>query len=213
MAPPAVGSPFTPIRPRKAWFVLPALVALAGVAAAAWLILTAFSGPGVQRAVVPGTANLDLEAGHHRIYYEYQSQIDGRRVFTGRAVPPLDVTLTSTATGEEVLLEVPSGRYSYESGSPTRRAGYSILGFEISAPGSYLLGADYGAGSGEPVVLAVRPAGRVSGVIGGVALATMALGLAIGITVVIDIRRGKARQRAAALLGQTAPHTDGFTAP
>jgi hypothetical protein len=203
-----VGSPFATIRPRKVWFVLPTLLALAGAGTAVWIVLSAWSGPGAQWAVVPGSAELDLGVGHHRIYHEHESVIDGQRIRSPRSLPPLDITLTSAATEEEeeeeeVALDVPSARYSYESDFPTRRAGYSILSFDITTPGRYVLRA---TGSEQRVVLSIRPAGRIVAVIRAGAVAVVAFALAIGIAIAIDVRRGRARRALAEPYGDVAVH-------
>jgi hypothetical protein len=206
VTPSIVDSPFDAIRPRKAWFFLPVLLAVGGAGAAVWIVLAAWSGPGPQSIIVPGSAELDLGVGAHRIYYEYQSEIDGRRVNTGRVLPPLDITLTSAATGREVLLEEPRVRHSYESDFAARRAGYSILAFAITAPGGYVLDV---SGDGERVVLSVRRTGRILSIVSAVTLMVVAFALAIGLAIAIDVRRGRARRRRAAMLDGTAPHQDG----
>jgi hypothetical protein len=195
MAPSIVSSPFAPVRPRAAWFILPVLLGVAGAAASVGIVLGAWSGPGPQAVIVPGSAQLELEAGLHRIYYEFESEIDGRRVRTSQTVPPLDVTLTSTATGAEVPLGEPRVRHSYETDFGSRRAGYSIFAFDITAPGSYVLAA---SGDGERVVLSVRRAGRIVAIFRAGSVAVVAFALAIGLAITIDVRRGRARRQMAA---------------
>jgi hypothetical protein len=110
---------------------------------------------GLHQAVVPGQAQLHLEAaGSYTIFYEYRSMVDGRLYATdGADVSELRVALESRATGDEVALAPPAANVEYTFGE---RTGTSVLAFSIDEPGAYVLSGWYPPGvDGPEVVLAI----------------------------------------------------------
>jgi hypothetical protein len=108
----------------------------------------------LQRVVVPGTAELELEdTGRYTIFYEYRSTVDGREYRTAESIPDLDIRVTSVDTGEPVPVSSAFGSTTYETWN---RAGESVATFRIDDPGTYELAAEYAGGVvGPEIVLAL----------------------------------------------------------
>ncbi|MEX1093106.1 MAG: hypothetical protein WEF28_08125 [Acidimicrobiia bacterium] len=173
--------------PRKLWYLLAGLLALAGLVAgglAFWLTLTRI-GDDLQRASFPGQAELALsEAGTYTIFVERSvgSSLDP-------AVGDMFVQVISPR-GESLELSSPSGSFTYTLGGQT---GEAVLEFEASEGGTFLIVGDYPNGdSGPPVTLAVGKGfgGRLFAGIGAVILfPLLTWSVAIVIVIVTFVRR------------------------
>ncbi|MBI3272116.1 MAG: hypothetical protein HYZ53_24185 [Planctomycetes bacterium] len=123
---------------------------------------------GLARVVGPGRAEVTLaRAGTYTIYYEWASTLGGRTVRGPFEPPPLRCSLTSKATGQEVRLEAPSSKVTYEFSC----AGRNLFDFTVDQPGVYLLESSLtGAGGPSEVVLAVGEGfgERLGGFLGGI---------------------------------------------
>jgi hypothetical protein len=107
------------------------------------------------RFVVPGEIHINLnEKGRYTIFYEYQSKI-GNTVYSTNPdmVPNLSCTLTDL-NGNEIGLSPEPGYEKYSSFGGF--CGTSLLKFDISEPGEYILKANYNNSNQEnQIVLAV----------------------------------------------------------
>ncbi len=158
-------------RRRKFWlgyvFSIAGLV-LAGLCAASF-VLSIFSMVGQasgQRALMPGQAAFELEAGDYVINYDNESYINGRPF---RSPPLLDKTalscrLVNIETGQDMPLTSSSHKttYSIRYNNEIYR-GVQLFKATITQPGRYELHAGPlpGNDAGEPYVLAVSKAGFV----------------------------------------------------
>jgi hypothetical protein len=157
-------------RPSGWLYVLAVVIPVLGCLVAVALVYHWFPGlPGTLEAgvnvdtltqvVVPGSEEITFaKSGAYAVYYEYRSVVDGI-VYTGSETSPaLVCTLTSQATGDDVVLvpdHVPSNAYATEDRA---RVGRLIRSIAIEEPGRYLFSCGYLDGSPLPkVVLAVGP--------------------------------------------------------
>ena len=210
-------TPSTPGAPRRRKFWLGYLLSALGLAGAGlcmvacvWGIVATVSGASGQRALMPGEAEFELEAGDYVINYDNESHINGQpfrspplpdrsavacrlvHVETGRDLPLAPVTMTSTY----------SIRFNNEHYS-----GVTLSKVTVDEPGRYRLHGEPlpGADAAKPYVLALDRGGFVKGVFVGVltGLAGIALGLAglagLILTIILHvIHRKKCRDHAPA---------------
>lgn len=162
------------------------------------------------RVVAPGTSVLQLsKTGTYTIFYEYQSQIDGRTYSTGETPPNLNVAINEVPTGRSIDVHS-AGSSSYSLGS---RSGVSLLSFSIDHPGSYQISTSYPNGiSGPDVVLAVGH-GFARDLVGGIATIFGSIGVFCGMTliaIILAIAVFIMRQRTSpVVMGPPAPGTLG----
>jgi hypothetical protein len=132
------------------WFVVAAVIAVAGFAGAVFYLMPrlAAADARMMRVVVPGNAMLVFDKpGPYMIYHEKKGTVDGR-YYDSESVNGLQLGLTADATGAHVKLVDPSPGESYKIGN---RSGESIYAFTLDQPGLYRLHADL-AGSSKAVV-------------------------------------------------------------
>jgi hypothetical protein len=190
----SVQAPLGPAKsdaPGRIWYVIALLVGLAGFAGAGLLVYSQLSKltSTLVQVVVPGETVLTLEPGDYTIFHEYQSVV-GAKIYSNTDVSGLVVSVEPTDGGAPVTLQPPSVNSNYQLGG---RSGYSVLAFEVSAPGTYRLSAGYPEGQEKPeAVLAVGKgftAGLLSIVFGAIAIAFAGLAIAVAIAVVTFRRR------------------------
>jgi len=180
--------------PSRIWFLV-AFVVFLGGGTGAWLLISsrlASVETGIQRVVVPGTADLTLaEPGTYTIFHEPSSVIDGK-LYVSENINGLTVGVVSVDKGPSVDVTVPAGSESYSIGG---HSGVAVLAFTIGSPGRYRLSASYDGGNAEPrAVLAVAHGilGRMIGAIfGGIALGLGGFVTAVAITIVTAVKRGQ----------------------
>jgi hypothetical protein len=155
------------------------------------------------RVVMPGSIVVTLDApGTYTIYHEADSVVDGK-LYSAPNIAGLSVTVTGDGTGAQIPVAVPSMSSSYSVGG---HSGKSVLAFEITAPGRYLLSGRYANGRSEPqTVLAVSRGflGRLLGTIFG-AIGAVGLGFIAALVLVLTTyfrRRRMLRMAAGTLLG------------
>lgn len=177
------------------WFVVAGLIALAGLAGAAFYLMPrlATMDARLMRVVVPGSTVLVLDKpGTYTIYHEERSIVDGR-YYASDSVEGLRVGLTAEASGAAVKLTEPSTSSSYSIGN---RKGTSMFAFTIDQPGGYRLTAGLANGRAEPkAVLAVAQgvmAALFSLIFGTLAIAFGGIGVAGAIVVATLWQRSKA---------------------
>jgi len=183
-----------PIRPALFWYWV---AGAAGVAAVVWFALGLFLGfqsmsrqvEGFQRVPIPGQAEVSFaEPGGYTLYFEGVGASDEQAT-----IPPFNVSLTSVASGQEVLIQDYGTSVTYGLSGHSGRA----LGtFRIEEPGRFLLrteaepqgvqanvavGPSVGPALARTVVLPI--AGALILVLGGAVLA-----------VVVALRRRRARR-------------------
>jgi hypothetical protein len=187
------------VRPGRGYYVLAAIVFLAGLGCFVLVLWRGLSGMSamLQQAVAPGQSELILsEPGDYTVFYEHESVIGNRVYSTGEAVPGLICELDSKSTGKQVRLRIADGNTTYSFGG---RSGRSALYFHIDRPGAYVLTTNYSPGrEGPEVVLAV---GRgislriVTTVFESLGILFGSLLLSMAITVVTLVKRHNARKR------------------
>jgi len=145
---PMAATPTTPAQaPGRGWYVVAALLGVAGWAGMALLLVRGLGEVDDQliRVVVPGQAELRLqEPGTYTIFHEYSSTVDGR-VYAVQAISGLLVELRAPGGRVIELQGAPSASYSFGS-----TAGRSLFSFELRDPGSYRLVASYSDRRREP---------------------------------------------------------------
>jgi hypothetical protein len=171
----------------RAWYFLALVPVLLGIAiAGATCSAMVDDIKSMQRVVVPGEGQLQLEAGDYVAYGETKSNVNG--VVYSNASFSVRCGLVGP-DGAEVPLETPTGKVQYGLG------GYSGRNFfELTAPtkGTYTLRCE---GSDEPAVIAVGKGVGSSIVI----LVLSALGgLIAGVVTIFVIRRKRKRAAQAA---------------
>lgn len=184
--------------PGRRWYVIAAIVALAGWVAMAVFLASRLgdSTGGMMRVLVPGQTDLMLkEAGTYTIYHEYESAFEGR-VYHVPSVSGLTITLRARPSGEEVPLRSAMNT-RYRVGST---AGRSLFDFEVRAPGAYQISATYRGGRKEPQTVLAIDRGFVGSlvltILGAVAMAFAGTGAAIAIAVMVFVKRRRARRGA-----------------
>lgn len=177
------------------WFVVAGLIALAGLAGAAFYLMPRLEtvDARLMRVVVPGSSTLTLDKpGAYTIYHEQKSFVDGQ-YYASDSVEGLRVGLTAEATGVAVRLTEPSGSSSYSIGN---RKGTSILVFTIDQPGRYRLTASLANGRAEPKAVIAVAQGMMTAlfslIFGTLAIAFGGIGVAGVIAVVTLWQRSKA---------------------
>lgn len=177
------------------WFVVAGLIALAGLAGAAFYLMPRLEtmDARLMRVVVPGSTVLVLDKpGTYTIYHEERSVVDGR-YYASESIEGLRVGLTDEASGAAVKLTEPSTSSSYSIGN---RKGTSMFAFTIDKPGSYRLTAGLANGRAEPkAVLAIAQgvmAALFGLIFGTLAIAFGGIGAAGAIVVATLWQRSKA---------------------
>lgn len=180
--------------PGRRWYLVAALVALAGWTAMAFFLASRLgdSAERMMRVVVPGQADLVLkEPGTYTIFHEYQSTFGGR-VYDVDAVSGLNVTVRTRPGGQDIPLKSAAGT-RYRVGS---NAGRSLFDFEVRAPGTYQISARYDGGRKEPQTVLAIDRGFVGDlvmtILGAIAMAFAGMGAAIAIVIVVFIKRRRA---------------------
>ena len=183
--------PPPPGLPRRRKFWLGYLLSILGMVAAglcvvsfALSIFSMTSGAPEERALMPGEAEFQLQAGKYVINYDEVSHVEGRSFQSPPLIDKSAVAcrLVHVETGQDLPL-VPSETnmtYSITYGSK-RYSGVTLLKVTVDQPGRYRLhgGPLPGADAGKPYVLAVSKAGFVKGIVLGVL--TMLVGFALGL--------------------------------
>jgi len=182
-----------PHPPSRLWYVLAVIVLLAAIGGFVTLLFSALGTfDRMIRVVVPGEIEVTLhETGSHTIFHEYRSTVDGR-VYDVPSVSGLTVTLRARGSGATVPLQGVTGT-TYSGGAG---AGRSLFSFEIREPGVYRLSASYSTGRKEPqTVLAIGHnvvGDFVIRLLTAIVAMFAGLGIAVGIVVIVAIKRRKA---------------------
>jgi len=182
--------------PSRAWYLVAALILVAGWAAMATFLLARLGGISehMMRVVVPGDAELRLsEPGTYTIFHEYRSSLDGR-VYDVPTLSGLEIAVRALPGRENVsLTQAMSSSYKLNA-----VAGRSLFNFEVQQPGAYQISAAYSDGRREPQTVLAVDRGFVGGllltILGSLALALAGSGIAAAIIVVVAIKRYRARR-------------------
>jgi hypothetical protein len=183
------------LTPSRWYYVLAALVFVAGWVLFALFLFKSLSGMGakLQQAVAPGETDLTFrEPGNYTIFYEYHSVIGDKVYSTDESLSGLTCALVSKARNSKIALSPSSMNSTYEFGG---RSGRSIFDFRIDQPGVYALSAGYPQGQpGPEVVLAVGKGfttGLFATILGALALVFGSMGIAVAITLLTLLKRSK----------------------
>jgi hypothetical protein len=133
----------------------------------------------MERVIVPGERDLQLDAGEHVLYAESRSVVDGVSYQTGSVSLRCGVR---DAAGAEVALDTPNGSTSYAIGG---YAGQSMAELHVATAGTYRLTC-----TGGPAVVAVGH-GIGARLVSVVVVAFAGFGLAVLVVVLVRRRRRK----------------------
>lgn len=140
-------------RPSGWWYLVALLLPFAGCGVS---FATGFGGMadavrGMERVVVPGEAQVELEAGDYTAYYEHKSRVDGHHFATPEGISGLECQLGGPG-GESIPLEGASTSTEYTING---YSGSSLFSFEAPASGTYAIACSHGDDAGTRVVLAI----------------------------------------------------------
>lgn len=126
---PAVGR-----APSRAWYALTAIPGIVAVAIAVWLVIGMIEDvERMPRVVIPCTHELSLAAGHHVIYGETASMVDG----VAYVATSFSVRCSLTAPDHTALaLERPTGSTHYSIGD---YSGQSLFAVDVPRTATYRL--------------------------------------------------------------------------
>ncbi|MGZ5890929.1 MAG: hypothetical protein ACXWJS_10090 [Hyphomicrobium sp.] len=179
------------------WFVVAAVIAVAGFAGAVLYLVPrlAAADAGTMRVVVPGNAMLMFDKpGPYVIYHEKKSTVDGR-YYASDNVDGLSLGLTADATGAQVKLVEPKTSTSYTIGNCS---GTSIYAFTLDQPGRYRLSANLASGRSDAKAVLAIDQGMVGALLrtifGAIAIAFAGLGIAGAIVFAVLWQRSKAKR-------------------
>jgi hypothetical protein len=186
--------------PGRRWYVVAAVIAVAGWTAMGVFMVSRLGGSAerMMRVVVPGQADLMLkEPGTYTIFHEHQSTVEGR-VYNVDTVSGLKITVQARPSGQVIPLQNAIGsRYSVGA-----RSGRSLFDFVVPAAGTYAISAAYDGGRQQPQTVLAIDRGFVGDLIltilGAIAMAFTGMGTAAAIAVVVFIKRRRAKRTAAA---------------
>lgn len=105
-------------------------------------------GSDLDRMVAPGSTQFTVsEPVDYEIYYEYQSDFQGRSYSTGSQTPNVDIQITRVEDGASIPVENTGFSSTYDLPS---RSGESIRQFSIDEPGDYEMTVSYAGGQDGP---------------------------------------------------------------
>jgi uncharacterized membrane protein len=178
-------------------YLAAAAVALAGLAGAAALVVSAFLALGdPARFLAPGAGTVDVTTpGRYVIWHEYRSTFENRTYSTAPGLPA-GATFTVRGPDGPPLPVRPAGAQTWKGGGVERQA---VGRFDAPVAGRYTIVLD---GPFPAIVIAVTPdvMGRILGSIGGAALlALLGVGTGIGLFVrAVGANEAEARRTAPA---------------
>lgn len=183
-------------KPGRWWYGVAAAVLVVGVGVFIGLLYSGISGMGkaMQRGVVPGQFEVQVEKpGTQIIYHEFQSVMDGKVFSSRQGLQPLQIRVVAKESGTKVSTTKAGANSTYTYGS---YSGRSILSFEASQPGTYALSVVYaGNAAGPEFVLAVGPSfgsGLVFTILSAVITLLVTIGLSAVIAIVTFVKRRQA---------------------
>lgn len=187
------------IRPSR-WFYLIALGLIAvGTISGFKIVLAAINTMqgGLTRAIFPGETIVSFQTpGDYKIYYENQSEFNGRIFDTGQRVPGLSFTVVNNETQDTLALFEPSMNETYNING---RTGRLVYWFRVVKPGGYTVVGRYDNGQphDEAVFAVGNPhIGRFVGLIfGGIACIFVFGGGAVITIILIEVRRYSSEKR------------------
>lgn len=172
----------------RIWFVVAALVAVAGFVCAGYWIAAKIGGMTAQtkRTPIPGNAVVELDRpGVYEVFYERAGSTPIA------SLPNLDVKVLAEATSEPVRLVKPSYDSSYTSNSRSGRIAFVL---PVDQPGRYRVTAS--APGTQPAVLAIGLGmmGDIFHLVGiGMAIVAVGIGAALAIVIMTLRQRAKAK--------------------
>jgi hypothetical protein len=182
--------------PSRWWYLLALAIGLAGFAGMAAFMLPRLLGMADEfiHVVVPGEAELTLEApGTYTIFHEQRSVV-GDRLYVSDNISGLRIVVKSATTGNEIPIVPAAVSQTYTFGS---RSGTSAFAFNIAEPGRFRLVAAYEDGRTEPqAVLAIGHdflAGLMITILGSLAIVFAFMAAAVVLVVGVWRRRKAAR--------------------
>jgi len=115
----------------------------------------------MDRFVVPGEHDLQLDAGHTTFFYEPESSIDGVSYSAPESVTGLSCSLTSPA-GQSIRLDAPGMTQTYDLAGYRGRSQFAA---DLERAGTYKLRCAYDSDPGPRVVIAVGEGFRVKAIL------------------------------------------------
>jgi len=192
MPPPSMWAAPARKAPSGWWYAIGAAFLVVGILSLALMFRDLLAFPAhATRVLAPGEGRVALNPGSYAVAYEYESVLGGEVIRAPVEGTGLQVTVVAADTQEPVPVRVPSGEFTYQSGS---YAGRLIARFTVDRPGAYLIRSGYAAdGDGPRAVLAVGPDGRLRF---GLEIAGLVVGLLAGVVILLItiIRQVRAHQ-------------------
>jgi uncharacterized membrane protein len=138
--------------PRAAHYVAAGLLALLGIAAAAWIVYRFVAGLGEPaRFLAPGAGAIEVsQPGGYVVWHEHRTVFEGRSYDLPARLPHGASIEVTGPDGSRLALRS-SGTSTYKSGNVERAA---LAEFEAKAPGRYAVAVQ---GTFMPLVIAVGP--------------------------------------------------------
>ncbi|VAX24647.1 hypothetical protein MNBD_NITROSPINAE02-2019 [hydrothermal vent metagenome] len=148
------------------------------------------------RVLAPGSYEIELEReGDYSIYYEYESELQGKQYFSRIEDRNFDISLTSKAPPKKIEIDRPFGSVKYML--PGRK-GVAIGAFKITEPGIYTFSvsqADDTKGARAVIAIGSGMFGFIGEtilmVLGGLAIFVATFALAAIIMVAVYIKRSR----------------------
>ena len=134
--------------PGRKWYWLGAAVAIVGIGAFAYFLLSRIGGidDKLSQMLAPGEGVMVFaEPGGYTIFHEHESVFQERVYSSAEVVSGLGVRVVSGVSGAPVKVVAADVNASYTLAG---RAGVAILEFEIARPGPFRITAAYADGSG-----------------------------------------------------------------
>ncbi len=167
-------------KPNSKLFILGAIVIAGGILVSIVLFFLIITKINVNsyKFVAPSEVDVFLEEGTYTVYYEYQSEFEGVKYFTGdNDVQGLNFNVINKDTYEEIEVNIPSGTSTYNvNGS----SAYAILSFKLEEDTSVII--ETTKSSDSEIVLNIN-----GGIVGTILISVFILIFGIGISVVVGL--------------------------
>lgn len=190
-APPTVDGDDSPLRPSSAWYWVGVVIMVAGIVGGIVFGVTRVSDAvgkvdDFPRVAVPGSAEIDLDAGGYTVFHEYPG---ASQSYGFSFTPTVEITAPD---GAPVDLDSYAGSETYNLSGHEGRA---VWTFDAPVGGAYRVEVRGEPEPFEEIAIGTSYVGQMLlGIFGGIAFA--GLGVLIGgvLMIVIGVKRGRARR-------------------
>lgn len=147
-----------PIKPSRWYYAVPGIVMISAITIFATNLVKGVLSmdAGFTRFIVPGKYPVHLDkSGHHTIYYEYESVVNGQIFSTSGDLRAISCSLSDTTSGQNVALQNPLIQSTYNI---SNKAGRSVFVFDTTHEGNFEFACSYPPDHpGENVVFVIGP--------------------------------------------------------